>query len=35
MVTFRQAQEMSLRVANYFKELGFKKGDNIALIMGI
>ncbi len=35
VVTFRQAQEMSLRVANYFKDLGFKKGDNVALIMGI
>lgn len=31
--TFKQVQEMSFRVANYFSEQGFKKGDNIALIM--
>ncbi|CAL8118521.1 unnamed protein product [Orchesella dallaii] len=31
--TFKQVQDMSYRVANYFREQGFKKGDKIALIM--
>ncbi|XP_060518623.1 long-chain fatty acid transport protein 4-like [Cylas formicarius] len=31
--TFRQVEEFSNRVSHYFKSLGYKKGDTVALLM--
>lgn len=31
--TFREVEEMSNKVARYFKKIGFKKGDTVALLM--
>lgn len=31
--TYKQVQDMSYKVANYFKGQGYQKGDTVALIM--